>query len=156
MIEERATVVRLDEDYAVVETQQRAACGSCQSAGSCSTSVLSGLFKRRPNQLRVRNPIQAKPGEEVIIGLQEHALLKVSFGAYLLPLVCMLLSAMLIHHLTRDSMPLLGELPSIGGGLLGLIFEMYLFKALARRQASDPNYQAVILRQAMTQQVPFV
>ncbi len=156
MIEERATVVRLDEDYAVVETQQRAACGSCQSAGSCSTSVLAGLFKRRPNQLRVLNPIQAQPGEEVIIGLQEHALLKVSFSAYLLPLVCMLLSAIAVHQLTRDVMPLFGELPTIGGGLFGLIFGIYLFKALAQRQASDPSYQAVILRQAMTQRVPFV
>ncbi len=156
MIEERATVVRLDEDYAVVETQQRAACGSCQSAGSCSTSVLAGLFKRRPNQLRVLNPIQAQPGEAVIIGLREQALLKVSFSAYLLPLVCMLLSAIVAHQLTLDFLPLLGELPTIGGGLLGLIFGIYLFKALAQRKATDPSYQPVILRQAMTQHIPFV
>ena len=156
MIEERATVVRLDDRYAVVETQQRAACGGCHSAGSCSTTVLSGLFKRRPNQLKVLNPIKAQPGERVIIGLQEPVLLKTSFSAYLLPLVCLLLSAILLHQLTPDSMSHLGELPTVIGGLLGLILGLYLFKVFAERNASDPDCQAVILRHEKTQTVPFV
>jgi sigma-E factor negative regulatory protein RseC len=156
MIEENATVVRVEEEgYAIVETPQRAACGSCQSAGSCSTSVLSGLFKRRPNQLKVLNPIAAQPGEQVIIGLQEAALLKTSVSAYLLPLVCMMSAAVVAHQLTRDFNAVLGELPTIGGGLLGLIIGLYLFKTQSFYRSSDPNYQAVILRQAMTQKVPF-
>ena len=156
MIEERATVVRLDGRYAVVETQRHAACGSCQSSGSCSTTVLSGVFKRRPNQLRVLNPIEAQPGERVIIGLQEQVFLKISFSAYLLPLVCMLLSAIVLHRLTPASLNTLGELPTVAGGLLGLILGLYLFKTVARRNASDPDCQAVILRYEMAQQVPFV
>jgi sigma-E factor negative regulatory protein RseC len=156
MIEESARVVRVEEDYAIVETPQRAACGSCQSAGSCSTSVLSGLFKRRPNRLKVLNPIEARPGEQVIIGLQEGALLKASFSAYLLPLVCLLLSAIGVHQLSQGFSANLGELPTIAGGLLGLIIGLYLYKKHAFRRSADPNYQAVILRQAMTQKVPFV
>lgn len=155
MIEENATVVRLEEDYAYVETAQRAACGSCQSAGSCSTTVLSGLFKRRRNQLKVLNPIQAQPGQQVIIGLQEQALLKVSLSAYLLPLASMLLSAILMQQLSERLQFSLGELPSIAGGLLGLIIGLFLFRRLSQGRSSDPGYQAVILRQAMSQQVPF-
>ncbi|PVV27727.1 MAG: peptide ABC transporter substrate-binding protein, partial [gamma proteobacterium symbiont of Ctena orbiculata] len=86
MIEEPATVISVDDGYAVVETQQRAACGTCASASSCSTSVLSGLFKRRHNRLRVSNPIHAKPGARVIIGVEENVFLKISFLVYLLPL----------------------------------------------------------------------
>ncbi len=156
MIEESATVVQVNDGYTIVTTRQRAACGSCQSAGSCSTTVLSGLFKRRQNQLRVLNPIAAKPGEQVIIGLQEQALLKVSFSAYLLPLACMLLSAIAMQRMSDRFMLPLGELPSIVGGLLGLIIGLFLFKRLSVRRSSDSNYQAVILRQAMTQQIPFV
>jgi sigma-E factor negative regulatory protein RseC len=155
MIEESARVVRVEEGYAIVETPQRAACGSCQNAESCSTSVLSGLFKRRSNRLKVLNPIEARPGEQVIIGLREGALLKASFSAYLLPLVCMLSSAIVVHQLSQGFSSRLGELPTIVGGLLGLVIGLYLFKKQTYRRSADPNYQAVILRPAMTQKVPF-
>jgi sigma-E factor negative regulatory protein RseC len=106
--------------------------------------------------LKVLNPIEARPGEQVIIGLREGALLKASFSAYLLPLVCMLSGAIVVHRLTQDFSAVLGELPTIGGGLLGFIIGLYLFKTGSFHRASDPNYQVVILRQAMKQKVPFV
>jgi sigma-E factor negative regulatory protein RseC len=156
MIEETATVVEVKEDYAIVETGQQAACGSCHSAGSCSTSVLSGLFKPKHNQLMVFNPIQAKPGEEVVIGLRETALLKVSFVAYLLPLLCMMFSAIAIQQLAVHFDILGGELPTILGGLLGLLAGLILFKRITARKRSDPTYQAVILRQANLHPVRFI
>ncbi|MCU7797082.1 MAG: SoxR reducing system RseC family protein [Candidatus Thiodiazotropha sp. (ex Myrtea spinifera)] len=157
MIEETATVVGLEDDgFAIVETQQRAACGSCDSAGSCSTTVLSGLFKRRHSHLKVHNPIQAQVGEKVIIGLQESALLKVSFAAYLLPLLSMILSAIAVQALADAIKLQSGELPTVAGGLLGLIAGLILFKQLTAKKASDPSYQAVILRQANIQPVQFV
>jgi sigma-E factor negative regulatory protein RseC len=156
MIEESAIVVQVSDDYAIVETEQRAACGSCKSAGSCSTSLLSGLFKRRHNQLRVLNPIHARPGERVVIGVHENALLKVSFSAYLLPLLCMLLMAIAVEQLTDRFLYRLGELPIIGGGLLGLVIGLLLFRRLSARRLLDPDYQAVILRPVMTQHIPLV
>jgi sigma-E factor negative regulatory protein RseC len=153
MIEENATVVEVDSGYAIVETQQKAACGSCNSAGSCSTTVLSGLFKRRHNQLKVLNPIGAQPGQQVIIGLQEQALLKVSFLAYLLPLAGMFLLAMLAQPLAQNAGITLGELPGILGGLLGFVTGLILFKRISQSRSSNPDFQAVILRQAMSQQV---
>ncbi len=156
MIEESATVVRVEDGYAIVETQNQAACGSCQSSGSCSTSVLSGLFKRHKNELRVLNPISAKPGEQVIIGLQETSLLKVSFLAYLLPLACLLLMAVAAQQLSTQFVWMLGELPTILGGLLGLAIGLFLLRRSAAHRATDPNYQAVILRQAASQPVSFV
>jgi sigma-E factor negative regulatory protein RseC len=157
MIEETATIVGLeDDDYAIVETQQRAACGSCNSSGSCSTTVLSGLFKRRPNQLKVRNPIQAKPGEQVIIGLQESAFLRVSFSAYLFPLLGLILFAILFQELASRLAMDAGELPTIVGGLLGLIAGLGLFKSVAQKRVTDPSFEAVILRQANSKPVRFV
>ncbi|MES9975722.1 MAG: SoxR reducing system RseC family protein, partial [Candidatus Thiodiazotropha sp.] len=116
MIEEPATVISIDDEHAVVETEQRPACGACANAGGCSTSVLSGLFKRRHNRLRVFNPIHARPGQRVIIGLQENALLKVSFLAYLLPLVCMILMAILMQAAATLFIWQIGELPQVVGG----------------------------------------
>ena len=146
-------MLEVDAGYAIVETQQKAACGSCSSAGSCSTTVLSGLFKRRHNQLRVLNPIDARPGQQVVIGLQERALLKVSFLAYLLPLAGMFLLAMLAQYQARTLGIGLGELPGILGGLLGFIAGLMLFRRISRDSSSNPDFQAVILRQAMSQPV---
>ena len=156
MIEEAATVVGLDQEYAIVETRQRAACGSCQSAGSCSTTVLAGLFKRRHNQLKVLNPVHAKPGEQVVIGLQEQALLKISFLAYLFPLFSMISGAILAHGLASYFDLSVGELPQVIGGLLGLIGGLFLLKKLARKKRHDPGYQAVILRHASSAPVQLV
>lgn len=156
MIEERATVVQSGDGYAIVETQQQAACDSCQSADGCGTSLLSGLFKRRRNRLRVLNPIQAQAGDEVIIGLQEHVLLKISSSAYLLPLVCMFMFAFTARQLTERFQMQLGELPIIAGGLLGVIIGLFLVKRLLTHRKSDPNYQAVILRLAVSRQVSFI
>ncbi|MCU7845835.1 MAG: SoxR reducing system RseC family protein [Candidatus Thiodiazotropha sp. (ex Monitilora ramsayi)] len=156
MIEETATVVGLEDGYAIVETQQQAACGSCDSAGSCSTTILSGLFKRRRNQLKVHNPIQAQPGERVVIGLKESAFLNVSFTAYLLPLLCLILFAIVFQTMADHFALQAGELPTVIGGLLGLIAGLVLFRRIAQRKVTDPSYQAVILRQADTQPVRFV
>ncbi|MCG8018038.1 MAG: SoxR reducing system RseC family protein [Candidatus Thiodiazotropha sp. 'RUGA'] len=156
MIEETAMVVRIDGEYAFVETQKRAACGSCDSQGSCSTTVLAGLFKRRYNHLRVVNTVFAKPGEQVIIGLQEQALVKLSMLAYLLPLISMILAAIAAQYLFGLFHIQSGELPQVIGGLLGLIGGFFLLRLLATKNRHDPGYQAVMLRHADRVSVPFV
>ncbi|MES9862984.1 MAG: SoxR reducing system RseC family protein [Candidatus Thiodiazotropha sp. LLP2] len=156
MIEETAKVTRVDGEFAFVETEQRASCGSCQSQGSCSTTVLAGLFKRRYNQLKVRNTVFAKPGEEVVIGLQEDAFLKISLLAYIFPLIAMMLVAILAQ-LFADYFELTsGELPQVVGGLLGLIGGFFILRGLAQKKRHDPGYQAVILRHADKVPVRFV
>jgi sigma-E factor negative regulatory protein RseC len=155
MIEEPATVIFVDDGYAMVETQQRPACGSCASTSSCSTSVLSGLFKRRYTQIRVSNPIAAKPGEQVIIGLEENALLKISFLAYLLPLLCMMLMAILMRALATHLAWQLGELPQVLGGLFGLMTGYVLLQWFAGHKQNESRYQAVILRPLNTARVGF-
>jgi sigma-E factor negative regulatory protein RseC len=155
MIEEPATVITAKDGYALVETRQRPTCGACSSAGSCGTSVLSGLFKRRHNRLKVTNPIHAKPGEQVIIGVPENALLKISFMAYLVPLMCMILVALLMQAVATHFSWHAGELPQVAGGLLGLIGGFFLLKRLAWQSRDKPGYQAVILRLAGTATVNF-
>ncbi|MEJ2610081.1 MAG: SoxR reducing system RseC family protein [Candidatus Thiodiazotropha sp.] len=156
MIEEVATVIRLDQEFAIVETQQHAPCGSCSSEGSCSTTILAGLFKRRNYQLKVLNRVDAKPGEQVIIGLQENILLKISFLTYLFPLISMILVAMLAAGIANFFDLSAGELPQVTGGLLGLISGLILIKKHAQKSRHDPDYQAVILRHANSASVQLV
>ncbi len=148
MIEESAMVLVSEEGFAIVETQVEAACGTCQAKSGCSTSVLSGLFKRRHNRLKVLNPIQARPGQHVIIGIQEQTLVSVSLIAYLMPLISMILCAIGLQEATEYWQWQGGELGSILGGLSGLIIGLYLVKRFSYRHQHDTSYQAVILRQA--------
>lgn len=155
MIEESARVIACDGGYAIVETHAKAACGSCSSEQGCSTSVLAGLFKRRQNRLKVLNPIQAKPGQRVVIGLDERALVIASLLTYLLPLLFLILGAIAVQELARYWAWPLGELSSIVGGLSGLIIGLGLVSRLASGKHREVSFQAVILRQEIGQTVPF-
>ena len=146
MIEESALVVACDDGFAIVETQSRAACGSCSAGSGCSTSVLAGLFKRKQNRLRVLNPIQAVPGQRVVIGLRERALVSSSLMVYLVPLVCLLLGAIAMREAALHWAWPSAELGGIVGGLLGLILGFVPLRRFARISSRNPNYQAVVLR----------
>ena len=148
MIEESALVIACEAGFAIVETQAQAACGACRAKSGCGTSVLSGLFKRRHNRLKVLNPIQAAPGQRVIIGLQERAMVSISLAAYLMPLLSLLLGAIGLQQAAEYWQWRGGELASIMGGLSGLIIGLVLLKRFSHRHAYDPSYQAVILRRA--------
>ena len=155
MIEESARVISSDNGFAIVETQTRAACGSCSAEQGCSTSVVAGLFKRRENRLRVFNPIHAEPGQQVVIGLQEQSLIKVSLAAYLLPLLCLILFSLAAQQAAYYWQWADQELSSILGGLFGLTVGLGLLKRFTRRRQDDPAYQPVILRPDISQPVQF-
>lgn len=93
MIEERARVVAVEGQYALVETQRKSTCESCSVNKGCGTAVVSKALGRAPLQHRVENRIDASAGDEVVIGIDESGLLKGSFAAYIVPLLLMLLCA---------------------------------------------------------------
>jgi len=146
MIEEVATVMRVDGELAEVQTQRRSACGSCHAQEGCGTSVLAGLFGKRPVQLRVRNPVAAAPGDRVVVGLDEQAFQITSFVVYALPLLGLLLGAILGRMLGLDLALANTEPLSILGGLLGVAGGLALVRRFARSRSDDRRYQAVILR----------
>jgi sigma-E factor negative regulatory protein RseC len=75
MIEENALVVVTEGEDAWVETSRRSSCGSCEAKG-CGTGALSQVLGRRRQRLRVKNPIAAVVGEQVVLGITESALIK--------------------------------------------------------------------------------
>jgi sigma-E factor negative regulatory protein RseC len=155
VIEEIALVLNCDGGYADVETKPQSSCGSCSSSGVCGAGVFSKVFGNRKTVVRITNSIDAKPGDQVIIGLQESALSKVSLVFYLVPIVTMLLLALL----GQESAIRFGyesqDLFAILGGVAGFFGGLGLVRLFALKVHGDSRYQPVMLRFATSEKVKF-
>ena len=144
MIEETAHVVDAEAEFAWVETERRSSCGSCSAKG-CGTGALSKILGRQRQRLKVLNPIGAKPGDDVVLGIREQAWLKGSVAVYIVPLLTLLAGALLGEGLApqwgSDS-----EMLSLLFGLLGLAAGFLWLHRYNRGLSADEKFMAVILR----------
>lgn len=147
MIEEHARVVEAQGEHAWVETQRKGACGSCSASGGCGTATLSQVMGRKTARVRVANPLGAKAGDEVVIGIPEGALLKGSFAMYAVPVLAMMIAAWAGTMLAGDAAEL-REPISIAFGLAGLGGGFLWLRRYAGRIGRDSSYEPVILRRA--------
>ena len=147
MIEQTATVVSVEAGYAWVIPQQVAgSCGSCKSSGSCATSSpLELLSHKEPQKMRVLNPLYARPGDQVVVGMQGEALIVYSLLAYLVPLLALLFAA----FIGREVFTFLGfngELGAMLAGVAGLLGGLRFANLFSLRSLNSPDFQPVILR----------
>jgi sigma-E factor negative regulatory protein RseC len=150
MIEETVQVVAIHGELAEVQTQRRAACGSCEAKAGCGSSLLASVFGNRRTRITVLNPIQARPGDRVVIGLQEGSFLRAAFALYAVPLLAMLGGAVFGEWLALRSAAENTELAGLWSGLLGLILGLGWVWRFSRRTGRDARYRAVVLRKAST------
>ena len=95
MIVEQARVVEIAGNSVWVETQRKTVCGNCVASKGCGTGTLSKLFKIRSPRLRVTGTPDVRTGDEVVIGIDEHAIVRGAFAVYTYPLLLMLIFAWL-------------------------------------------------------------
>lgn len=145
MIEEQAVVIAAEKGFAWVETQRQSACGQCSANKGCGTAVLSKALGGKRTQIKVLDEVGVKPGETVVLGLDESAMLKGSAILYLLPLAGLFLFSVLAQWLIQP----VSEGPTVLAGLLGLAFGFYLLKLQTSNLAADSRYQPVVLRRVI-------
>jgi sigma-E factor negative regulatory protein RseC len=148
MIEETAVVKSTEGDYATVETFRTTSCGSCDARTTCGTSALARVFGKRRSMIRVRNPIAARTGDRVVVGIREDALTFASFIFYILPLLALFAGALAGQALAVEINADSTEPLSVLGGLLGLMGGLGWLRHYSMRPDRSGKYQAVILRQA--------
>lgn len=142
MIEIQGIVVKVEDDFAYVQTQRESACGGCSSKEGCGTAALSSVFGGKPTQFKVINGVGARAGESVVIGVEEKILLKSSLMAYLLPLVGFalgLIVALLVAPGAGDAAPVAGAGAGLAVGFWGL-------RQANARKANRLEYMPAILR----------
>lgn len=145
MIEEQATVVSVDGEMAELAIARRNACGSCTAKGGCGTSLLSSLFPQRQLRLRLANTVGARPGDRVVLGLDEGQLQRGSLLLYAVPLLGLLLGAIggenLLLYLGGPQ-----ELGGVAGGLLGLIAGLSVVRERGRQARLGGDLGVRLLR----------
>jgi len=151
MIEENALVVKTsteDKQYAWVQTQRKSACGTCSAKSACGTQILSRIFGQKLSRIKVINSCNAKPGDYVVIGLEDQALLKGSFLLYFVPLIFLIIFS-LIGTLIAKSMSLPTgyiDLSSIVSATLGMLFGILAVRVYSVLGTKGTPYEAKIIR----------
>jgi sigma-E factor negative regulatory protein RseC len=146
MIEQSAMVVSVEAGYAWVMPQQKAGgCSSCSSGSTCSSSSPFDFLNKAPQKIRVLNPLYARPGEQVIVGMQGEALVVYSLLAYLMPLLGLIFAAIL-GHVVFLFLGLDAEIGAVMAGIAGLFAGLHIANVFSLRSLHSSKFQPVILR----------
>lgn len=147
MIEERARVVANDGAHVWIETQRQSTCGNCSVNKGCGTAVLSGVLGVRRTRIRAKNELmELRPGEAVIVGMQDNALVYSAAAFFGLPIALMLFAAIAGNWLLQQLGLHSGEGARIILGLGGLASGVVWTMLWARRKQRDGNYDLRVLR----------
>lgn len=149
MIEETAVVVDVDGDTVWVETQRKTTCGSCSANKGCGAAVLGKVMGNRRTRVRALNDLNLVPGDEVVVGVQENAVVYGSFAVYTVPLLAMFGFA-LAGELFASRLHLgFSEGAGILFALAGLTVGFLWLARFTRRIRRDPRFQAVVVRKVI-------
>ena len=145
MIEETALVVGTGEGYAWVETRRRSSCDTCAANKGCGTATLARVLGRRRSRVRVLNPVNAREGEWVVIGIEEHALVRGSMAVYAIPVAGVLGGAVFGEFMAGRLLVANVEAMTILSSLAGMAAGLAWLRYFTRSIRYDRRYQPVVL-----------
>lgn len=151
MIEERAQVVAIDKSSVWVEAKRESACGRCAAGKGCGNAVFQKLFGNKLSVLPVisnnpTNPIDVSVGDEVVIGVEENAVVKNSLAVYAIPVVTIIIFAAIGETFANDAVSISKDLASITGALVGLVASTIGLRWYNKRASNKISNHPVLLR----------
>jgi sigma-E factor negative regulatory protein RseC len=93
MIEEQATVVAIEDNKVTVTSTIKSACGGCQQVDNCGSGQVAKAFPQKKLTLTVQSSMALELGDNVVLGLNESALLQSAWQVYLWPLLGLLVAS---------------------------------------------------------------
>lgn len=146
MIEEQAVVVGIDQDQVLLEIVRNKPCGLCGQTRGCGISIWGRLLGHRNNVFRAVNQINARPGDNVVVGIDEKALLTSSLAAYGVPLFSLLIGAALGGSFAPVSAN--ADVYAFVGAGAGLVLGLLWLRWHAAGRGANARYRPVLLRPA--------
>ncbi len=117
-MEQLVTVIAIERDEAVVSGRRANSCSDCAGKASCSTL---GSWKDRFVEMRVKNSIHARVGDEVLLELPDAVLMRVAFRLYGLPMLVFVFSGLTVRSLALYAAWPLPEVWAAVAGVLGIL-----------------------------------
>jgi len=150
VIEQYARVVEVHGRNIRVVTEPQAGCQSCEVKGGCGTSLIGRLFPQRPQQLLDLSTgtltSVPRPGDRVLIGIDEQHLQQAGLLLYATPLAGLLLGAVSGATLGAAIGIQAQEPMSIIFGLLGLSLGLLYVKTRSAARSRGPEGPVRLLR----------
>lgn len=135
-------VVAVEGEWAWVMPLAVPTCGHCGAGDGCGISLWGRWLRRRPVEVKARNPIGARVGEQVAVGLEDAGLLRLAAMAYLFPTLALILGGALGEHLGASA----GQLGSILGAVGGLSLALWGLRFYSVRLTHRSELHPLILR----------
>lgn len=139
MNEEVGTVREVRGEKAVVVTDRQSMCGQCMAKGYCH--MLGGGKEMVAEAL---NPIGAKPGDTVKIGIPAGTVVKASFVVYMIPAIGLVGGAAL-GYVTGTSSGVDYNLATLVGCCAGLGISLIVVRLLSNTLSERPSYRPEII-----------
>jgi len=146
MIQESGVVIKVEGSTAWVETQRKTACDSCSAKRGCGNAVIAKVVGQKRSIVQVDTSDTLVAGEDVILGMNESALVKGSFAIYIVPLLLMMLFAISGEYLGGIYLAPENEFFTIITAAIGLFFGFVWLKRFNKKNRCNTLYQPVILR----------
>ena len=140
MNEEVGIVKEIRNERALVVTDRQSMCGECAAKSYCHT--LGGGKEMVAEAL---NPIDAKPGDTVKIGIPSGTVAKASFVVYMIPAIG-LVGGAAVGYYTGKSYGIDFNLSTLIGCLAGLGIAMIVVRLLSNVLSRRPSYQPEIIK----------
>ncbi|MCP3926127.1 MAG: SoxR reducing system RseC family protein [Desulfobacterales bacterium] len=142
MNKEKGKVLRTDGDYAWIITTKASSCEACESRSSCN---MMGGGGGKEIEVKANNLVNAKEGDNVLVGFESGKLLKLTFLVYIFPIIALLAGALI----GNEGAIKYGLDKSITSGLVGLLFFLlsFLFIRLqSTKMAEKESYQPKVIK----------
>ncbi|MFQ5488588.1 MAG: SoxR reducing system RseC family protein [Gammaproteobacteria bacterium] len=149
MLTEKAMVIAVDGERALLETTRQSACGHCSVNKACGTGVIAKALGAKRFRIEAQNSAGARVGDEVVVAIEDSLLVKSSLLVYALPLLTMLAGGMLGEGLRAEG----GEGLTILLALLGLALGFVVAARHAAGKARKGRMRPVILSRSVAPNV---
>jgi sigma-E factor negative regulatory protein RseC len=142
VITETGRVVEVHGEWALVACRRQVECPRCAEGRGCGGGVLGKLLGDRLHKVRaVTGAVAVTPGDQVVIGLGEDAVLRAALVVYLVPLLAALAGGAAVGVGLGA-----GEAGSMAGAVAGFVLGLSWARGYGRRHAGDAALQPTILR----------
>lgn len=141
MITETGQVLEVGSGHAWVACRRQVDCARCAQGRGCGGGLLGRLLGDRLHKVRAATrDLPVSPGDRVLIGLDEDAVLRAAAAVYLVPLLGALGGGVAGAAVVPGSEP-----AAIAAAAAGLLAGLGWARGYSRRHETDARFHPVVL-----------